>query len=111
MIDLNTLTLKELEKLGKNVAKAIATSEARRRKDARAAIDKVAKEYGVSVEDVLKKDDPKPARKKPAVKAKKSAPKFRNPEDAKQTWSGKGRRPAWYLAAIEAGKTDKDLAI
>jgi len=28
---------------------------------------------------------------------------FRNPTDPKQTWSGKGRRPFWYLKAIKSG--------
>ena len=33
------------------------------------------------------------------------APKYRNPADAKQTWSGRGLKPTWLAAAIEAGAT------
>jgi DNA-binding protein H-NS len=44
------------------------------------------------------------------VKAAKSAlpPKFR--DAAGNTWSGRGRRPRWYVEAIAQGKTDADLA-
>ena len=39
------------------------------------------------------------------------APKYRNPADAEQTWSGRGKRPRWFNDALKAGKKEKDLAI
>ncbi|MEO6968449.1 MAG: H-NS histone family protein [Rhodanobacteraceae bacterium] len=41
----------------------------------------------------------------------KVAPKYRNPADSSMTWSGRGKRPRWFLAALKAGKKDKDLLI
>lgn len=38
-------------------------------------------------------------------------PKFRNPADHAQTWSGRGKRPRWFDAALSAGKKEKDLLI
>ena len=38
-------------------------------------------------------------------------PKYRNPTDAEQTWSGRGKRPRWFADALKAGKKEKDLAI
>lgn len=35
----------------------------------------------------------------------KVAAKYRNPNDATQTWTGRGRRPSWVIAAEEAGKS------
>jgi DNA-binding protein H-NS len=37
--------------------------------------------------------------------------KYRNPSDANQTWSGRGKRPNWFHAALSAGKKEKDLLI
>jgi len=37
--------------------------------------------------------------------------KFRNPSDHSQTWSGRGKRPRWFNAALTAGKKEKDLLI
>ena len=39
------------------------------------------------------------------------APKYRNPADPEQTWSGRGKRPRWFNDALKAGKKAKDLAI
>ena len=39
------------------------------------------------------------------------APKFRNPAPPYEIWSGRGRRPGWYLEALKAGKKEKDLLV
>lgn len=39
------------------------------------------------------------------------APKYRNPANPAQTWSGRGKRPHWFSDALKAGKKEKDLAI
>ena len=36
-----------------------------------------------------------------------SAPKYRDPEG--NVWSGRGPRPAWFKAALDAGKSAEDL--
>ena len=41
----------------------------------------------------------------------KVAPKYRNPANPEQTWSGRGKRPLWFSAALKAGKKEKELAI
>jgi DNA-binding protein H-NS len=38
-------------------------------------------------------------------------PKYRNPENADETWAGRGLKPRWLTAAIKAGKTIEDFAI
>ena len=42
---------------------------------------------------------------------RKVKPKYRNPGDASQTWTGRGKRPRWYSAALASGKKEKDLLI
>jgi hypothetical protein len=49
--------------------------------------------------------------KKAKTAKKPSPPKFANPADKTQTWSGKGRQPEWFKAAMAAGKSPEDLAI
>ena len=125
-IDLRSMSISELKTLGQKVEKAIETYETRRVEDARKEMEKIAKSFGVTLSEVIggnadvkparKKPGPKPGRRKPGPKPKgkpkaKAKPKFKNPEDASQTWTGRGRQPAWYKAALAAGKTDKDLAV
>ncbi len=39
----------------------------------------------------------------------KVAPKYRNPADKTQTWTGRGRMPAWAAELSESGKLEKAL--
>lgn len=40
-----------------------------------------------------------------------TAAKYRNPENPEQVWSGFGRRPEWFLHAINAGVDPADMEI
>ncbi len=52
----------------------------------------------------------KPADKPtPSAGTKTPAPRFRNPANAEQTWSGVGKKPAWVAEALASGKTLTDL--
>jgi len=100
-IDLETLSLEELKQLEKDVSKAIKTFEARKRKEALAALEAMAGEYGFALGDLISEAMVKP----------KAAPKFRHPENAELTWSGRGRKPKWFIEQLEAGASPDDLEI
>lgn len=115
-VNLKEMSLSELRQLADRVAKAIGRKEKANRKEALAAVEKVAREFGVDVSDLVggatatggkRKRGPKKAGGAP----KKGKPRFANPDDKSQTWTGKGRRPAWYVAAIDAGKSPDEMAI
>ena len=38
-------------------------------------------------------------------------PKYRNPKDPAETWSGRGKQPRWLTAQLRSGKTVKDFLI
>ncbi|GHC38974.1 MULTISPECIES: H-NS family nucleoid-associated regulatory protein [Gemmobacter] len=96
-INLDAFSLSELKQLEKSVAKAIASFEDRRKAEARAKVDELARELGYSFEALAE-----------AATARKRAPaaaKYRHPENADLTWSGRGRKPRWINEALEAGKS------
>jgi DNA-binding protein H-NS len=37
--------------------------------------------------------------------------KYANPANPSDTWSGRGRKPRWFDAALKSGKKPDDLAI
>lgn len=39
------------------------------------------------------------------------APKYRNPNNPTETWSGRGRQPRWLTAALKSGKKLRDFEI
>ncbi len=100
-VDLDNMSLEELKELKKKVTKAINTYEDRQKQQALAALDEKAREMGFSLSELTG-----------GRKARKpSVPKYRNPDDPSMTWTGKGRQPEWFKAAIAAGKTPEDMAI
>ncbi len=105
-IDLNAMSMDELKQLSADIKKAMATLEKRRRKEARDALEKVARDYGMSLSEVI---GGAPAAKKAASGG--APAKYRNPADASQTWSGRGRQPGWYKAAIAKGADPSSLEI
>jgi DNA-binding protein H-NS len=103
MIDLEKMSLADLKKLQKDVAKAIDTYEERELKAAAAEADAVLRERGFSLAQLMQQNVAKPRTK--------VAPKYANPDDPTQTWTGRGRKPRWVTAALENGKSLDDLAI
>ncbi|MEM8629920.1 MAG: H-NS histone family protein [Pseudomonadota bacterium] len=103
--DLAKFSIAELKAIIKDAEKAIETMAVVERKRAREAAEAAAKEFGFSLSDLVG------GQKAGKAAGGKSPAKFRNPEDSTQTWSGRGRQPAWYRAAISAGKSPEDLAI
>jgi DNA-binding protein H-NS len=104
MLDLENMSLKELRDLRTKVDRSIAGFEDRKRRAAMAALEEAAREHGFSLTELT---GAKPARRSGG----KVAPKYANPADASQTWTGRGRRPIWVQAALDSGKTLNDLEI
>lgn len=44
-------------------------------------------------------------------KTGKVAPKYRNPDNANETWTGRGRQPRWMTAFTDAGRNRDDFLI
>lgn len=101
-IDLETLSRDELKKLKADVERALSSVDARRKSEAKRAAEQAVKEFGFSLEEVLTA---------PGPKGSKGAPKYANPADPSQTWTGRGRKPNWVNDALESGKSLDDLAI
>jgi len=108
-VSLKGMTRKQLEKLGADVKTALTKVGKSEMKTARAAAEKAAKSHGFSLAELSGSAPVKTRRAKKAVK--KAAPKYANPADSSQTWTGKGRRPQWFRDNIAAGKSADDLSI
>ncbi|ETA53193.2 trans-acting regulatory protein hvrA [Rhodobacteraceae bacterium PD-2] len=101
--DLEALSLSELKKMQKDVAKAISTYQDRQKAEARAKVEAVARDLGYSLAELVGTET-KSSRAPTAAK-------YRHPENPALTWSGRGRKPQWFVEALEAGTTTEELAI
>lgn len=102
-IDYDTLDIEELKAIRHKIDLAIETYHRRRLVKARHELDRIAKQYGVTLEEVL--EATASSRKGPLP------PKFRNPEIPHETWTGRGRNPKWLVDALATGKTIEDFRI
>lgn len=102
-MNLDAMSLNELKDLQRNVARAIASFEDRKKKEALLAIEEKARELGFTIAELT-------GSKVTRTRAPATA-KFANPADPSDTWSGRGRKPKWFSDALSAGKTPADLSI
>ncbi len=117
--NLATLSLAELRELVNVATSLIAEKEKTALTDLAAEIEQLTKERGFAVADILPLFPGLPAMPAPEkLKGKKGkggrgtvAPKYRNPADPTQTWSGRGRQPVWVAAHIASGGTLEAVTI
>jgi len=122
--NLKNLTRRQLERLRTDIDKALERLAEAEKKEALRAAEKAVRAYGFSLEQITGGAVKTPAEKTPAGKKQtrakaaktddgraKVAPKYRNPENPEQTWTGRGRAPKWVEAHLAAGGTKEDLAI
>ena len=106
--DLSSMTRAELEKLKVDVEKALVSAAERDRKAALDAAEKAAAEHGFSLAEITGGATGRKAKAGP----KSSAPaKYQNPADTSQTWTGKGRQPAWFKDALANGTSPEAMEI
>lgn len=116
-----TTTSSQLAKLQKQMAELQKKQQALLAKTNTKVLSQVValiKKNGLSLDDIaqaLKSDKAtkstaqKTARKKSASSGVKVAPKYRNPENAEQTWTGRGKAPLWVQALQAAGTLESAL--
>jgi DNA-binding protein H-NS len=102
MSSLNDLLAQKAE-----LEKQIENLQTTARSDAIAQIKALMADHGLSVADLAGKAV---AKKSSQAKGTTVAAKYRNQETG-ETWSGRGLKPKWLKAQIEAGKMVEDFAV
>ncbi|WP_273688989.1 H-NS histone family protein [Ketogulonicigenium vulgare] len=104
-MDLHVLDRRELKKLLTDIDRALeAIDEENRMAAARAAQD-AASRFGLSLAQLV--DDIGPVQNEYIC----GVPRYRNPANPTQTWTGRGRRPKWVHGLEAAGLSLDDAAI
>lgn len=119
-IDLNDLSAKQLDTLISQ-AKKRKTTLGKRKPIAtvRKKVTALAKAEGYSIAELFGGAPAAAPRARKAAggarKARKSlgkvAPKYRNPANSAETWTGRGKQPRWLAAEVTKGKKAGDFLI
>lgn len=113
-----------LQSINAQIAALQAQAEAQRMKEVGEVIAKIKDaiaHYGLTAADLglatkraksaLVKGKGKPAAKKAKGGAGKSARPAKYADNEGHVWSGMGKRPDWFKAALAAGKTPEELLV
>lgn len=100
---LNQFNNKQLSELIPAIEKRIKQNEKSEKDNLKKQMAALAADSGYSIDEILGTG------KSTAKRIVK--PKYQNPEDPSQTWSGRGRNPKWVVALIQSGGNIKDCAI
>lgn len=106
-IDISKLNTKQLNDLSHKLEERQIEIRKSAITKLRTRIEKDIHEAGFTIDDLY------PTRRRRGSIAKRSPlpPKFRDPTNPDNTWSGRGKRPNWFKAALAKGKKEKDLLI
>lgn len=105
-IDLTSLSAAELRTLLEDVKAQLEKTEEEERRLAYEAIVEAAKKVGLAPKDILRRYGAEPG---VAVVKENAGPSYRNPANAAETWTGRGRKPKWVIEWLDAGKSLEDL--
>ena len=110
---------KTLTQLNNQIARLQKQVDAVKAKEAAGVIERIKEaiaHYGFTAADLGLSGRAANKVKAPAKRGRKKAAKkpggvIRFRDEAGHTWTGHGKRPRWYLVALESGKTPEDLEI
>lgn len=106
MSDYTTLSELELAGVIESAQRALREKMDHKRKDVILQIKELASSINVNVEIV----DNAPT-KISGRKGSKVAPKYQNPYNNAQTWTGRGMKPKWLSSMLDAGRSIEEFEI
>jgi DNA-binding protein H-NS len=121
----STLMAKTLDQIQQQIAKLQKEADAIKAKEVSGVVERIKDaiaHYGLTVEDLFGRSvGGRKAASKDRVRLKKSTAKkattkgsrvpVKYRDDAGNTWTGRGNKPRWLVAAIANGKTVEDFAV
>lgn len=108
--NVESMTEAELRELLQEAQQALDRLVSKRARSTLKEAKRLAAEVGFEV-TFAKTGTPGGGKAKTSSTRAKVLPKYRNPDNPEDTWSGRGRQPRWVQAALAEGETLDDLSI
>ncbi len=106
-VDLSSYALNALKDLYQDVENEIKSRQQQDLQKAREQILAIAQKAGLPVEELLAVS----SKKSKAGTGQKVEPRYRNPGNKEQMWTGRGRQPKWIAEGLASGKSLDDFRI
>ena len=99
--DLENMSYAELTEMESKLARLKLEKQNQERAAVKERILAIAKDAGFDIQELF-------GRGRGAAKGGKVAPKYRDPKNPENTWTGRGRMPRWMTAATKGNKSKRD---
>jgi DNA-binding protein H-NS len=106
-MDLSNLSLADLRNLQDQIKQEMKKREQQEVQKAREQILAIAQSVGLPLKDLINAN----GRGKSAQAGSSVAVRYRNPNNASQQWTGRGRQPKWVKEWVEGGKSLDQLRV
>lgn len=106
-VDISKLSADQLADLQKQIETQMLRARADQKKQGLEKIKAIMDEYELSWDDL---PGGRGGSKSPTA-GRKVAPRYMNPNNPDDTWSGRGRKPRWLVAHLEAGGNIEECEI
>ncbi|RYY79791.1 MAG: H-NS histone family protein [Moraxellaceae bacterium] len=105
--DISNLSVAELEKLTDEAGALIESKKEQELDTAYDKITEIAASVGVTLDELVGRGNKtsKTTTRKPV------APRYRNPENQQETWTGRGKQPRWLAGKLAGGAKLEDFLI
>jgi DNA-binding protein H-NS len=110
-MDLSNMSSADLRKLQEQLQRELKQRESQDLAEARAKIFAIADSVGLPVKDLIGGSGSGAGAVRRGGKTGSVAPRYRNPADASQQWTGRGRQPKWVKDWVDAGKDIAGLKV
>ena len=99
--DLEKMSYADLAKMESEIARLKTSKQTEERTALKERLVAEAKKHGFDINELF-------GSRGRGGKGGKVAPKYRDPSNSSNTWTGRGRMPRWMAAATKGGRTKKE---
>lgn len=104
-VDVSKLDVKQLLELQGDIQSEIQRKKQAKKRDVINQVKALLAENGMSLDDLTGRGTSTASKRAPVP------PKYRNPKNADQTWTGRGRKPRWVQEHLDSGAKLEKLLI
>jgi len=101
-INLYSYSMSELQALARDIEVELRRRGDEERKRILAQMKELAASVDMTLDDFIAYS---------SSKKTKGEPKYQNPDNPRQTWTGRGKRPSWIKAVLAQGGSLEDMLI
>ena len=105
-IDLDAMSVDEMWNLHEQIGQILSVRLTSEKRELEKRLAHLRREHEMNPASLEVSSTPRERRKYPRV-----YPKFQNPEEPSETWSGRGKQPRWLSAALKTGHKIEEFMI